>query len=55
VSYRRNRHKEINTITTNLTSVELTLPADDDYIIQIRALSDGGEGMPTEPINIHKL
>uniref|UniRef100_A0A673J2A6 Contactin-3-like n=1 Tax=Sinocyclocheilus rhinocerous TaxID=307959 RepID=A0A673J2A6_9TELE len=46
---------KINTITTNLTSVELTLPADDDYIIQIRALSDGGEGMPTEPINIHKL
>ncbi|XP_055044210.2 contactin-3 [Misgurnus anguillicaudatus] len=55
VSYRRNRHKEINTISTNLTSVELTLPADDDYIIQIRALSDGGEGTPTEPINIHKL
>ncbi|KAG1962071.1 contactin-3 [Pimephales promelas] len=55
VTYRRNRHKEINSITTNLTSVELTLPADDDYIIQIRALSDGGEGMPTEPINIHKL
>ncbi|XP_051518833.1 contactin-3 [Myxocyprinus asiaticus] len=55
VSYRRNRHKEINTITTNLTSVELTLPADDDYMIQIRALSDGGEGMATEPINIHKL
>uniref|UniRef100_A0A8C1M0X8 Contactin 3a, tandem duplicate 2 n=1 Tax=Cyprinus carpio TaxID=7962 RepID=A0A8C1M0X8_CYPCA len=47
--------QKINTITTNLTSVELTLPADDDYIIQIRALSDGGEGMPTEPINIHKL
>ncbi|XP_056589801.1 contactin-3 [Triplophysa dalaica] len=55
VSYRRNRHKEINTISTNLTSVELTLPADDDYIIQIKALSDGGEGTPTEPINIHKL
>uniref|UniRef100_A0A672M7K0 Contactin-3-like n=1 Tax=Sinocyclocheilus grahami TaxID=75366 RepID=A0A672M7K0_SINGR len=47
--------QKINTITTNLTSVELTLPADDDYIIQIRALSDGGEGIPTEPINIHKL
>ncbi|XP_051515372.1 contactin-3-like [Myxocyprinus asiaticus] len=55
VSYRRNRHKEINTITTNLTSVEFTLPADDDYIIQIRALSDGGEGTATKPINIHKL
>uniref|UniRef100_A0A671KYQ7 Contactin-3-like n=1 Tax=Sinocyclocheilus anshuiensis TaxID=1608454 RepID=A0A671KYQ7_9TELE len=32
-----------------------SIPVNDDYIIQIRALSDGGEGMPTEPINIHKL
>uniref|UniRef100_A0AAR2KZL8 Contactin 3a, tandem duplicate 2 n=1 Tax=Pygocentrus nattereri TaxID=42514 RepID=A0AAR2KZL8_PYGNA len=55
VSYRRNRHREINTVTTNLTSVEIVLPADDDYTIQICALSDGGEGIPTEPINIHKL
>ncbi|XP_036447818.1 contactin-3 [Colossoma macropomum] len=55
VSYRRNRHREINTVTTNLTSVEIILPADDDYTIQICALSDGGEGIPTEPINIHKL
>ncbi|XP_066527171.1 contactin-3 [Hoplias malabaricus] len=56
VSYRRNRHREIeNTVTTNLTSVEIILPADDDYIIQICTLSDGGEGIPTEPINIHKL
>lgn len=38
-----------------MTLVELTLPADDDYIIQIRALSEGGGGTPTEPINIHKL
>uniref|UniRef100_A0AAR2JXK6 Contactin 3a, tandem duplicate 2 n=1 Tax=Pygocentrus nattereri TaxID=42514 RepID=A0AAR2JXK6_PYGNA len=46
---------KINTVTTNLTSVEIVLPADDDYTIQICALSDGGEGIPTEPINIHKL
>ncbi|XP_030623672.1 contactin-3 [Chanos chanos] len=55
VSYRRHRHKEINTVTTNLTSVELSLPGDDDYVIQVRALSDGGEGTPTELISIHKL
>ncbi|GAA6093059.1 contactin-3 [Tachysurus ichikawai] len=55
VSYTRNRHTEINTVTTNVTSVELILPADDNYIIQICALSDSGDGMPTEPINIHKL
>uniref|UniRef100_A0A8C1MP96 Contactin 3a, tandem duplicate 2 n=1 Tax=Cyprinus carpio TaxID=7962 RepID=A0A8C1MP96_CYPCA len=44
--------QKINTITTNLTSVELTLPADDDYIIQIRALSDGGEGIHMHIIRI---
>lgn len=55
VSYTRNKHTEINTVTTNVTSVELVLPADDNYIIQICALSDSGDGMPTEPINIHKL
>ncbi|XP_076839736.1 contactin-3 isoform X1 [Brachyhypopomus gauderio] len=55
VSYRRNRHSELNTVTTNLTSVEIILPADDDYMIQICALSEGGEGAPTEPLNIHKL
>lgn len=55
VSYTRNRHSEINTVITNITSVELILPADDNYIIQICALSDSGDGMPTEPINIHKL
>lgn len=45
----------MNTVTTNVTSVELILPADDNYVIQICALSDSGDGMPTEPINIHKL
>ncbi|TTE51851.1 Contactin-4 [Bagarius yarrelli] len=55
VYYTRNRHTEINTVTTNVTSVELILPADDNYIIQICALSDSGDGMLTEPINIHKL
>ncbi|XP_041954684.1 contactin-3 [Alosa sapidissima] len=55
VSYWRRRHRELNSVTTNETTVEILLPADDDYVIQVRALSDGGEGIPTETISVHKL
>uniref|UniRef100_A0A3B3T7B9 Contactin 3b n=1 Tax=Paramormyrops kingsleyae TaxID=1676925 RepID=A0A3B3T7B9_9TELE len=37
------------------TTAELTLPANDDYLIQVRVLSEGGEGAATEPIRIHRL
>ncbi|XP_063063884.1 contactin-4-like [Engraulis encrasicolus] len=55
VSYWRRRHREMNSVTTNATTVEILLPADDDYVIQVRALSEGGDGLPTETISIHKL
>ncbi|KPP77985.1 contactin-3-like [Scleropages formosus] len=55
VLYRRHRHNDVKIFTTNKTSMDLTLPANDDYLIQIRALSEGGEGVTTEPIRIHKL
>ncbi|KAG7478065.1 hypothetical protein MATL_G00076450 [Megalops atlanticus] len=55
VSYRRQRYNDVNTITTNKTTAELTLSANDDYLIQVKALSDGGEGTGSEPIHIHKL
>lgn len=35
--------------------MEILLPADDDYVIQVKALSDGGEGISTETISVHKL
>ncbi|KAJ8258540.1 hypothetical protein COCON_G00175520 [Conger conger] len=55
VSYRRQRHGDMNAITTNKTTAELTLSANDDYLVQVKALSEGGEGVGSEPIHIHKL
>ncbi|KAG7227069.1 hypothetical protein INR49_022416 [Caranx melampygus] len=56
LSYRRQRHKEVNTLTTANSTAELTLPEDDDdYIIHIRTLSEGGLGPASDPIRIHQL
>lgn len=56
LSYRRQRHKEVNTLTTANSTAELTLPEDDDdYIIHIQTLSEGGLGPASEPIRIHQL
>uniref|UniRef100_A0A671XTY4 Contactin 3b n=1 Tax=Sparus aurata TaxID=8175 RepID=A0A671XTY4_SPAAU len=43
------------TILTNKTTAELSLSANDNYLIQIKAMSEGGEGVGSEPIHIHKL
>uniref|UniRef100_A0AAQ6II06 Contactin 3b n=1 Tax=Anabas testudineus TaxID=64144 RepID=A0AAQ6II06_ANATE len=45
----------VTTILTNKTTVELSLSANDNYLIQIKAMSEGGEGVGSEPIHIHKL
>uniref|UniRef100_A0A7N6F6J1 Contactin 3a, tandem duplicate 2 n=1 Tax=Anabas testudineus TaxID=64144 RepID=A0A7N6F6J1_ANATE len=56
LSYRRQRHKEVNTLTTTNSTAELTLPEDDDdYIIHIQTLSEGGLGPASDPIRIHQL
>ena len=55
VSYRRLKHREVSSLTTTNSTAELTLPADDDYIVHIRALSEGGLGPATDAIQIHKL
>ncbi|XP_042563643.1 contactin-6-like [Clupea harengus] len=52
---RRHRHNDAKAITTDQTMAELTLAANDNYVIEIRALSEGGEGAGSEPIHIHKL
>ncbi|XP_076124755.1 contactin-3 [Alosa pseudoharengus] len=52
---RRHRHNDVNTITTDQTTAEITLSANDNYVIEIRSLSEGGVGMGSEPIHIHKL
>lgn len=42
-------------VITNKTSVELTLNPNDNYVIQIKTLSEGGLGEGSEPIHIHQL
>uniref|UniRef100_A0A667YL05 Contactin 3b n=1 Tax=Myripristis murdjan TaxID=586833 RepID=A0A667YL05_9TELE len=55
VLLKRHRYNDVNIILTNKTTVELSLSANDNYLIQIKALSEGGEGVGSEPIHIHKL
>ncbi|XP_034388809.1 contactin-3 [Cyclopterus lumpus] len=55
VVLRRHRYNDINAIPTNKTTVELSLSANDNYLIQIKAVSEGGEGVGSEPIHIQKL
>ncbi|XP_023117077.2 contactin-3 [Amphiprion ocellaris] len=55
VLLKRHHYNDINTILTNKTTAELTLSASDNYLIQIKAVSEGGEGVGSEPIHIHKL
>ncbi|XP_036427446.1 contactin-3 isoform X1 [Colossoma macropomum] len=55
VLYRRHRNNDMYTITTTKTTVELTLSPNDNYVIQIKSLSEGGLGEGSEPIHIHQL
>ncbi|KAI4888207.1 hypothetical protein NFI96_002796 [Prochilodus magdalenae] len=55
VLYRRHRNNDMYTITTNKTTVELTLSPNDNYVIQIKTLSEGGLGEGSEPVHIHQL
>lgn len=56
LSYRRQRHKEVNTLTTANSTAELTLPGEeDDYIFHIQTLSEGGLGPASDPIRIHQM
>ncbi|XP_026873742.2 LOW QUALITY PROTEIN: contactin-3 [Electrophorus electricus] len=43
VIYKRSRHSHQRVVETNSTSLELSLPVDEDYTIQIKAISEGGE------------
>ncbi|XP_030314192.1 contactin-4 [Calypte anna] len=55
VLYRWNRQSSTSVIETNQTSVELSLPFNEDYIIQIQPFSDGGDGSSSEQIRIPKI
>ncbi|NXI09638.1 CNTN4 protein, partial [Irena cyanogastra] len=55
VLYRWNRDSSTSVIETNKTSVELSLPFEEDYIIEIKPFSDGGDGSSSEQIRIPKI
>uniref|UniRef100_A0A8C5UB68 Contactin 4 n=1 Tax=Malurus cyaneus samueli TaxID=2593467 RepID=A0A8C5UB68_9PASS len=55
VLYRWNRQSSTSVIETNKTWVELSLPFDEDYIIEIKPVSDGGDGSSSEQIRIPKI
>ncbi|NXA89077.1 CNTN4 protein, partial [Melanocharis versteri] len=55
VLYRWNTQGSTSVIETNKTSVELSLPFDEDYIIEIKPFSDGGDGSSSKQIRIPKI
>ncbi|KAM9410404.1 contactin-3 [Pholidichthys leucotaenia] len=55
VLLKRHRYNDITTTFTTKTTAELSLSANNNYLIQIKAASEGGEGVGSEPIHIHKL
>ncbi|NXG44328.1 CNTN4 protein, partial [Psilopogon haemacephalus] len=55
VLYRWNKQSSTSVIETNRTWVELSLPFNEDYIIEIKPFSDGGDGSSSEQIRIPKI
>lgn len=55
VLYKKNRHSRPNVMETNTTSVELALPTDEDYIVQIKPFGEGGEGSSSRQITIPRI
>uniref|UniRef100_A0A8C7NI25 Contactin 4 n=1 Tax=Oncorhynchus mykiss TaxID=8022 RepID=A0A8C7NI25_ONCMY len=55
VLYKRNRHSRPSVMETNTTSVELSLPMDEEYFIQIKPFGEGGEGSSSRQITIPRI
>ncbi|XP_041743354.1 contactin-4-like isoform X2 [Coregonus clupeaformis] len=55
VVYRQNWLGKTSMVETNRTSVELQVPSGEDYLIEIKALSGGGDGSSSGPIRIPKM
>ncbi|XP_068940175.1 contactin-6 [Petaurus breviceps papuanus] len=55
ILYRQNRQSKTHILETNKTSAELLVPFEEDYIIEIRTVSDGGDGSSSETIRIPKI
>uniref|UniRef100_A0A3B1IUX1 Contactin 3a, tandem duplicate 1 n=1 Tax=Astyanax mexicanus TaxID=7994 RepID=A0A3B1IUX1_ASTMX len=55
VIYKQSRHNRQSVVETNRTSLELALPVHEEYIIQIKAVSEGGEGRSSTLITIPRI
>ncbi|XP_041748487.1 contactin-4 [Coregonus clupeaformis] len=55
VLYRQNWLGKTSVVETNRTSMELQVPSGEDYLIEIKALSGGGDGSSSGPIRIPKM
>ncbi|XP_064812574.1 contactin-4-like [Oncorhynchus masou masou] len=55
VVYRQNWLGKSSMVETNRTSVELQVPSGEDYLIEIKVLSGGGDGSSSGPIRIPKM
>uniref|UniRef100_H2TT09 Contactin-4-like n=1 Tax=Takifugu rubripes TaxID=31033 RepID=H2TT09_TAKRU len=55
VVYRQAWNGMTSVLETNKTSVELQIPTGDNYLIEIKALSEGGEGSSGGPVRIPKM
>lgn len=53
--YKQNRHARPSVVETNGTSLELSLPVDEDYVVQIKPVSEGGEGRSSRQITIPRV
>ncbi|KAM9752126.1 contactin-4 isoform 1-T1 [Menidia menidia] len=55
VMYSKDKHSRPSVVETNNTSLELSLPVNQDYVIQIKPFSEGGEGISSRQITIPKI
>ncbi|XP_034446768.1 contactin-4 isoform X1 [Hippoglossus hippoglossus] len=55
VMYSQDKHSLPSVVETNTTSLELSLPVNQDYVIQIKPFSEGGEGISSRQITIPKI
>ncbi|XP_033721186.1 contactin-3 isoform X2 [Tursiops truncatus] len=55
VFYRTSSQNNVQVLNTKKTSAELLLPIKEDYIIEVKATTDGGDGTSSEQIRIPRI
>ncbi|KAK9406069.1 contactin-3-like [Crotalus adamanteus] len=55
VLYWTSSQNQLSILDTNRTSAELLLPLNNDYVIEVKAVTDGGDGISSDQIKVPKL